>query len=212
MKLLGYWRSSAAYRVRIALNLKGLDYENLSVHLVKNGGEQHQDEYKALNPAELVPTLIDGDLVLNQSSAILEYLDEKYPQSPLLPEAIEDKALVRAFAGDVASDIHPLNNLRVLQYLSGTLNVTDDEKAAWYSHWITTGFAGLEARLKKTAGKFCFGDTPTVADLCLIPQIYNAKRFNVDLSAFPTILAIDEHVKTVKAFVDAEPENQPDAV
>jgi len=143
MKLYGYWRSSAAYRVRIALNLKQLSFENLPVHLVKNGGEQHSDSYKALNPSELVPTLVDGDISLNQSLAIIEYLDEMYPKPALLPQDAATKAKVRALALDIACDIHPLNNLRVLQYLSGALAVTDAAKAGWIKHWLHSGFTAL---------------------------------------------------------------------
>ena len=186
MKLYGYWRSTAAYRVRIALQIKALQFENLSVHLVKDGGEQFKPDYVDMNPAKLVPTLIDGDVVLNQSMAIVEYLDEQYPDTPLLPKDVALRAQVRAMAQDIACDIHPLNNLRVLKYLAGTLKVEDQAKSEWYAHWILTGFAALEQRLAKTAGKYCFGDTVTLADLCLIPQLYNARRFNVPLDDFPS--------------------------
>ncbi|WP_199608635.1 maleylacetoacetate isomerase [Flocculibacter collagenilyticus] len=211
MKLYGYWRSSAAYRVRIALNLKNIQCELISVHLVKNGGEQHAEEYKALNPHELVPTLIDSDIVLNQSLAILEYLEEKHSETPLLPSNLQDKAAVRALAYDIACEVHPLNNLRVLQYLSGQLAVTDEQKTQWYHHWIKIGFDGLEKKLSKTAGKYCFGDTVTIADLCLIPQVYNAHRFNVDMSSYPIINRIVENCNSLDAFIAALPENQADA-
>lgn len=211
MKLYGYWRSTAAYRVRIALNIKGIDYENISVHLVKDGGEQFKEDYVALNPAQLVPTLVDGDLTLNQSVAIVEYLEDQYDNNPLLPNDAGLKAKVRAVAQDVACDIHPLNNLRVLKYLKGSLEVTDEAKNTWYAHWIQTGFAALEARLVETAGKYCFGDDVSLADVCLIPQLYNARRFNVSLDDYPTITRVEANCLALKAFNDAVPENQPDA-
>ncbi|MDP2713942.1 maleylacetoacetate isomerase [Rheinheimera sp.] len=211
MKLYGYWRSSAAYRVRIALNLKQLSFENLPVHLVKNGGEQHSDSYKALNPSELVPTLVDGDISLNQSLAIIEYLDEMYPKPALLPQDVATKAKVRALALDIACDIHPLNNLRVLQYLSGTLAVTDAAKADWINHWLHSGFTALEQRLSQSAGQFCFGNEVTLADICLVPQVYNALRFAQDMSAFPTVMAIQHNCQQLAAFALAAPEQQPDA-
>ncbi|WP_371189642.1 maleylacetoacetate isomerase [Thalassotalea maritima] len=212
MTLYGYWRSSAAYRVRIALNLKGIEHQHKSVHLVKDGGQQHSADYQTLNPNELVPTLDDDGFIVNQSLAIIDYLDEKHPQPALYPKDIKDKATVKALAYDIACDIHPLNNLRVLQYLSTELSVTDQQKTAWYQHWIQQGFNALEQQLAKTAGQFCFGDTVTVADLCLIPQIYNAKRFNVDLTPYPTLLKIDANCHQLAAFVEALPEHQIDAV
>ncbi|WP_341501490.1 maleylacetoacetate isomerase [Gallaecimonas sp. GXIMD4217] len=212
MKLYGYWRSSAAYRVRMALNLKGLVAEQLPVHLVRDGGEQHKAEYAALNPAELVPTLVDGDLVINQSLAIIEYLDERYPELPLLPRDPAERAQVRALALDIACDVHPLNNLRVLQYLAGELGVSDEQKSAWYHHWIQVGFAAFEKRLQETAGEYCFGNSITLADLCLVPQVYNAERFKVDLSPYPTLVAVYERLMLVEAISQAAPEAQPDAV
>lgn len=211
MKLYGYWRSSAAYRVRIALNLKQLTFENLPVHLVKNGGEQHSTDYKTLNPAELVPVLVDDDLSLNQSLAIIEYLDETYPQPVLLPEEPAARARVRALALDIACDIHPLNNLRVLQYLTDPLALTEQQKLNWISHWLSTGFSALEQRLKQSAGQFCFGDAVTLADLCLVPQVYNAQRFALDMSAFPTVMAVHHNCQQLAAFALAAPEQQPDA-
>jgi maleylacetoacetate isomerase len=211
MKLYGYWRSSAAYRVRIALNLKQLSYENLPVHLIKNGGEQHSEHYARLNPARLVPTLVDGDLSLNQSLAIIEYLDEVYPEPALLPVESADKARVRALALDIACDIHPLNNLRVLQYLSGTLALTEAQKQQWITHWLHTGFSALEQRLSHTAGQFCFGDNVSLADLCLVPQVFNAQRFSLDMSAFPLISHIHHQCQQLAAFALASPEQQPDA-
>ncbi|MCZ4336673.1 maleylacetoacetate isomerase [Shewanella colwelliana] len=216
MKLYGYWRSSAAYRVRIALNLKGLDAELISVHLVKGGGEQHSESYAALNPQELVPTFVDSDqdgnaFVLTQSMAIVEYLDEQYPQAPLLPSTTQAKASVRALALSIACEIHPLNNLRVLQYLSDTLKVSDEAKNQWYHHWIAQGFSALEKQLTQCAGRYCFGDCVTVADLCLIPQLYNAKRFNVDLTPYPTICRVWDNCHQLDAFINAAPEQQADA-
>ncbi|WNO61434.1 maleylacetoacetate isomerase [Rheinheimera sp. MMS21-TC3] len=211
MKLYGYWRSSAAYRVRIALNLKQLSYDNIPVHLVKNGGEQHSVDYKALNPAELVPTLLDNDLSLNQSLAIIEYLEQKYPEPRVLPTDAAAKAQARALALDIACDIHPLNNLRVLQYLTGPLALSDEQKHAWIIHWLEVGFSGFEQRLATCAGQFCVGDEVTMADICLVPQVYNAKRFGLDMVPYPRINAIVEHCQQLEAFKLAAPEAQPDA-
>lgn len=216
LKLFGYWRSSAAYRVRIALNLKGLDAEHISVHLVKNGGEQHKADYAAINPQELVPTLIDIDekgreFALSQSMAILEYLEERYPQSALFPTEVQSKALVRSLALSIACEVHPLNNLKVLQYLTGELAIGEEVKSAWYHHWIHEGFSAFEKQLQRHAGRFSFGDEVTVVDLCLVPQVYNAHRFNVDLSAYPNILRVTENCNQLDAFIKAMPENQFDA-
>jgi len=211
MKLFGYWRSSAAYHLRIALNLKQLAYDNIPVHLIKNGGEQHSPSYQALNPAELVPTLQDGEFNLNQSLAIIEYLDEMYPQPALLPSDVADKAVVRALALDIACDIHPLNNLRVLQYLTGQLQVDESEKLKWIQHWLHAGFNALEQRLTKTAGQYCFKDDVSVADLCLVPQVYNAQRFSLDMTAYPIINRIHHNCQQLAAFALAAPEQQPDA-
>ncbi|MCS6231186.1 maleylacetoacetate isomerase [Shewanella baltica] len=216
MKLYGYWRSSAAYRVRIALNLKGISAEQLSVHLVRDGGEQHKAAYSALNPLELVPTLtLDDELdadALSQSLAIIEYLDEIHPQSPLLPASALERAHVRAMALTVACEIHPLNNLRVLQYLNQTLGVDEAAKNTWYHHWVASGFAALEILLKRHSGRYCFGDTVTLADLCLVPQVYNAMRFNVDLTPYPNIMRVWTECNQLEAFADAAPERQADAV
>lgn len=216
MKLYGYWRSSAAYRVRIALNLKGISAEQLSVHLVRDGGEQHKAAYRALNPLELVPTLtLDDELdadALSQSLAIIEYLDEIHPQSPLLPASALERAHVRAMALTVACEIHPLNNLRVLQYLTQTLGVDEAAKNTWYHHWVASGFAALETLLKRHSGRYCFGDTVTLADLCLVPQVYNAMRFNVDLTPYPNIMRVWTECNQLEAFADAAPERQADAV
>lgn len=216
MKLYGYWRSSAAYRVRIALNLKGISAEQLSVHLVRDGGEQHKAAYSALNPLELVPTLtLDDELdadALSQSLAIIEYLDEIHPQTPLLPASALERAHVRAMALTVACEIHPLNNLRVLQYLTQTLGVDEAAKNTWYHHWVASGFAALETLLVRHSGRYCFGDTVTLADLCLVPQVYNAQRFNVDLTPYPNIMRVWTECNQLEAFADAAPERQADAV
>ncbi len=208
MKLYSYFRSSAAYRVRIALNLKGLDYATQAVHLVKN--EQQQAEYSVLNPSQLVPTLIDEEQSLLQSLSILEYLEERYPATALLPKNLIERAKIRAFAQAIACDIHPLNNLRVLKYLQDGLSLTNEQKSQWYQHWILEGFKSLEVQLQHSNGQFCFGNSATIADCCLIPQVYNAKRFKVDLSAFPKIESIYKHCLTIPAFLHAAPEQQPD--
>jgi len=211
MKLYGYWRSSAAYRVRIALNLKNIVCQLIPVHLVKNGGEQHQNEYVELNPTHLVPTLIDGDLVLNQSIAIIDYLDSMYPELNLYPDDITERALVQSLALDISCEIHPVNNLRVQQYLANKLNVSDQDKLNWTLHWMNIGFTAFEKRLRETSGNYCYKDQITIADLCLVPQVYNANRFGVDMSQYPIISAIVERCNQQVAFIDALPENQNDA-
>lgn len=212
--LYSYWRSSAAYRVRIALNLKGLDYAIRPVHLVQDGGQQHSDSYRALNPQQLVPTLLDGERVIRQSLAIIEYLDDAYPDTqPLLPPDLRERARVRGIALAIACDIHPLGNLRVLQYLKAELDITDQQKAAWSAHWIKVGFDALETLLAGSpeVGRFCSGDEPTLADCCLVPQMYNARRFKVALDAYPTLARIDAACNELDAFKRAAPEAQPDA-
>jgi maleylpyruvate isomerase len=213
MKLYSYFRSSAAYRVRIALNLKGLDYDYAPVHLVRGGGEQLQADYRALNPDGIVPTLVDGDDVLTQSLAIIEYLEETHPQPALLPRDPADRAFVRSVAMQIACEIHPVDNLRVLKYLKHELKVADDAKDAWYRHWIDSGFASLEKRLAgdKRVGALTFGDAPTLADLCIVPQVFNARRFDIDLSPYPTIVRIADHAAQMEAFAKAAPAAQPDA-
>ncbi|MGN6790587.1 MAG: maleylacetoacetate isomerase [Rhodanobacteraceae bacterium] len=211
--LYSYWRSSAAYRVRIALNLKGLDYAIAPVHLTRDGGEQHQDDYRALNPQQLVPTLVDGDNVIHESLAIIEYLEDAYPDTPrLLPSGLRACARVRALAQMVACDIHPIGNLRVLQYLQRELGATDEQKLAWSRHWIEIGFDAIEALLAANRkGPFCDGNAPTLADCCLVPQVYNARRFGVSLAPYPTIDAIDAVCRRLEAFARAAPEAQADA-
>ncbi|AMG04405.1 maleylacetoacetate isomerase [Vibrio mimicus] len=209
--LYGYWRSSAAYRVRIALNIKQLTYESRAVHLSKDGGEQHHATFHHLNPSELIPVLIDGEFHLNQSLAIIEYLDEIYPEPRLIPARGAERYQVKALALDIAADIHPINNLRILQYLSAELAVSEDQKNTWYRHWIDTGFRGLEEKLSQTAGEFSVGNRLSLVDVCLVPQVYNAQRFNLDMSCYPTLQRVAETLRALPAFVKAAPENQPDA-
>ncbi|HEU4856471.1 MAG TPA: maleylacetoacetate isomerase [Rhodanobacteraceae bacterium] len=212
--LYSYWRSSASYRVRIALNLKGMDYAIAPVHLVRDGGEQHHDDYRKLNPQQLVPTLVDGRQVLHESLAIIEYLDDAYPcTARLLPRAALACARVRALAQMVACEIHPLGNLRVLQYLQRELGISDAQKAAWSRHWIKLGFDAIEAVLaaRDNPGKFCEGDAPTLADCCLVPQVYNARRFGVPLDPYPILVGIDAACARLDAFKRAAPEAQADA-
>ncbi len=213
MKLHTYFRSSAAYRVRIALNLKGLAYDSVPVHLLRAGGEHRRAAYLALNPAGLVPALEDDGAVLSQSLAIIEYLDETHPAVALLPGSALERARIRAIAQAVACDIHPLNNLRVLKYLKDALGVSDEEKDAWYRHWVTVGLAALEAMLANDprTGHFCHGETPSLADCCLVPQVFNARRFDCDLSSMPTVMRIVERCEALEAFRLAAPEAQPDA-
>ncbi|MFW6855731.1 maleylacetoacetate isomerase [Burkholderia gladioli] len=214
LALHGYFRSSASYRVRIALNLKGLDYTQLPVHLLRGGGEQLGEAYRRIHPDGLVPALVDGDAPpLLQSLAIVEYLDECYPEPPLLPAAAADRAYVRSVAQQIACEIHPLNNLRVLGYLKSTLGVSDEQKSAWYAHWICNGFAALERRLaaEPRVGRFVCGDTPGLADLCLVPQVWNARRFAIALDDYPTLVGLDERAAALPAFARAEPSRQPDA-
>lgn len=212
IRLHSYWRSSAAYRVRIALGLKGLAYETVPVHLVRDGGEQHTDAYRAINPQALVPSLEHDGHALTQSLAIIEYLDEVFPEPALLPRDPLERARDRSLAHMVAMDIHPLDNLRVLKYLSAELGVGDDAKMRWYRHWIDRGFEAIEARLAGTAGDFASGAEPGLADICLVPQVYNARRFDVDLGPYPSIATVDAACLELDAFRDAAPEAQPDAV
>lgn len=210
--LYGYFRSSAAYRVRIALNLKGLDFDQIPINLVK--GEQRGDDHLARNPQGLVPSLmLDDNSVINQSLAICEYLDEVHPQPAILPVDALARARVRELAQLVACEMHPLNNLRVLKYLVDKLGADEAAKLAWYRHWISEGFTALEAKLSTNAlaGNYCHGDTPTLADICLIPQVYNAERFECDLSAYPIIQRIAANCRSLPAFEKAAPEAQLDA-
>jgi maleylacetoacetate isomerase len=211
MKLYGYFRSSAAFRVRIALNLKRLSYETLSIHLRRN--EQARPEYRALNPQGLVPTLEEDDGTrLIQSLAIIEYLDEVHPAQPLLPPAATDRARVRALAAIVACDIHPINNLRVLRYLAHTLGHDEAAIGVWYNHWIAAGFAAFEPLVAADprTGTFCHGDAPGLADIALVPQVVNAERYKLDIGPYPTIARIYQSCMTLPAFAAAHPDNQPD--
>ena len=209
MRLYDYWRSSSAYRVRIALRLKGIDYSQAPVNLRQ--GVQRTLDYLAHNQQGIVPTLDTGEVTLTQSLAIIEWLDELQPEPPLLPAMPDARALVRSLALHVACEIHPLNNLRVLQYLEHRLGLEERDVNAWYRHWIAEGLASLERRLVATAGTYCFGDTVTLADLCLVPQVYNARRYSCDLMPFPTIVRIDAACLKLPAFAEARPERQPDA-
>jgi maleylacetoacetate isomerase len=207
-----YFRSSAAFRVRIALNLKGLAYQAVPVHLVRSGGEQHAPAFRERNPAGLVPVLEDGSLVLAQSLAILEYLDEAYPEPPLLPRAAAARASARALALAIACDIHPLNNLRVLRYLESMVALDEEGKRAWSRHWIELGFDAIERTLAHgLAGTFSYRDVPTLADCCLIPQVFNALRVQCALERWPTIRRIYDHCMRMPAFERAAPGAQPDA-
>lgn len=211
LKLYGYFRSSASYRVRIALSMKGLDYEQVSIHLAK--GRQYTPEFSQVSPQNLVPVLEHDGRRLYQSLAIINYLDETFPQPPLLPRDSVERNRVRSLALISACEIHPLNNTRVLAYLTDTLKLTDEQKTAWYRHWVTVGFTALEKRLaaEKETGQFCHGDTPGFADITLVPQVANANRFNVDLDAFPVIRRINENCLALEPFKKAMPQNQPDA-
>lgn len=213
IELYSYWRSSAAYRVRIGLNLKALPHQITPVHLVRDGGQQHSEAYAALNPQELVPTLRHGSCVLYQSMAILEYLEEVFPDAPLLPDDAPGRARVRALAQLVACDIHPLNNLRVMQFFSDTWSVPQPEREDWTRHWMRVGFDAMERMLVESVetGRFCHGDVPGLADCCLVPQLYNARRFSLDLDAYPTLVRIEAACLALPAFDAARPENQIDA-
>ncbi len=211
--LYSYFRSSASYRVRIALHLKGLSYDTVPVHLLNNGGEQYAPAFSALNPQSLVPVLEEEGRHITQSLAILEYLEERFPTPALLPAGLPDRAHVREIALAIACDIHPLNNLRVLRMLKQELGLSEEIKQQWIQHWIALGFGALEKQLAASSrrGRFCFGDTPTIADCCLIPQIFNARRFNVDMTPYPTLAAIEEACSALDAFQLAQPSAQPDA-
>jgi maleylacetoacetate isomerase/maleylpyruvate isomerase len=210
VKLYTYFRSSAAFRVRIALNVKGLAYEPVFVHLAK--GEHRKPEYASVDPQALLPTLVDDGQALSQSLAIIEYLEEKHPEPPLLPTDPLGRARVRSLSLLVACEIHPLNNLRTLQHLKRALGQSEDQVKAWYRHWIADGLAKLEADLARgPGGRFCHGDAPTMADCCLVPQIFNAKRYDSDLAPYPTVMRIFDACMKLEAFERAQPSKQPDA-
>ena len=204
--LYDYYRSSASYRVRIALNIKGVEYERRPVNLLES--QQQSDEYRALNPQGFVPMLEMDGARLTQSMAIMGYLDQKVPTNPLLPAAAEARAHVLSLALAVACDIHPLNNLRILKYLKDTLDVDQDARDEWYRHWVAEGLSALEAMAAPRSGKFLFGDTPTLADVCLVPQLFNARRFNVPLDGYPTLVRADENANRLEAFAAAHPDRQ----
>ena len=210
MKLYSFFRSSAAFRVRIALNLKQIAYETVAVHLRRN--DQSKPDYRAVNPQGLVPALQDSGLKLIQSLAIIEYLDEVHPDPPLLPKDPADRARVRALAGIVACDIHPINNLRVLRYLTHDLSHEETAIAKWYNHWIAMGFEAVESLLASDArtGAFCHGDSPSLADVTLVPQVVNAERYRLDLKSYPTLVRIFENCMRLDPFIAAHPNNQPD--
>lgn len=211
MKLYSFFNSSTSYRVRIALALKGLPYDYAGVNL--RSGEQGQDAYRALSPAGIVPVLVDGDASLTQSLAIIDYLDRKYPAPRLIPEEPLLRARVLEIAQTIACEIHPVNNIRVLKYLSGKLGVSDDDKNAWYKHWVDEGLGAVEQLLAQLpAGPYCAGEDPTLADCCLVPQVANAMRMGCDLSRFTRINAVYEHCVTQPAFIEAAPASQPDHI
>jgi maleylacetoacetate isomerase len=218
-RLYTYWRSSAAFRVRIALALKGLEYESVPKHLLRDGGEQRKPDYLAVNPQGLVPALADDGFVIPQSLAICEYLEEIHPEPRLLPGSARDRATVRGMAMVVACDTHPLNNLPIMGYLRREFGADDAAVNRWVAHWIDRGFAALERWVGTLPGapadagqqRFCFGDAPTLADVCLVPQMYNARRFSVGVASYPRLVAICAHLEGLPAFAAARPENQPDA-
>lgn len=217
LTLYTYWRSSAAYRVRIALALKGLEAEQISIHLIRDGGEQYSEAYLKVNPHGLVPALVHhtdaGDVTLSNSLAIIEYLEEVFPEPALLPEDAAGRARVRQICQAIAADIHPVQNLRILQMAARIGGEDAPISTSWAKHWIAVGFNALEKQLSREAatGKFCHGDTPTMADLCLVPQVANAVRYDVDMSRYPTISKIDANARALAAFEAAAPDNQPDA-
>lgn len=209
MELFNYFRSSASYRVRIALALKGLDYDYRSVHLVK--GEQLQESYASVSAARLVPLLVDGGQRLTQSLAIIEYLEETHPEPPLLPQDPVGRARVRAIALDIACEIHPLNNLRVLKYLTGALKLGEDDKNRWYRHWVESGLETVERQLAAAPSTYCHGESPTLADCTLVPQIFNARRFDCRLDHVPNVMRVFDACMKLPAFEQTRPENCPDA-
>jgi maleylacetoacetate isomerase len=213
LRLYTYWRSSAAYRVRIALGLKGLEYESVPRHLLRDGGEQRRPEYLALNPQGFVPALEHDGTVITQSLAICEYLEERFPAPPLLPSVATERAAVRAMALAVACDIHPLNNLRVLQYLKSELAQDDAGVARWAQHWISRGFDAFEQLIARHSrdGRHCFGDGVTLADVFLVPQVANARRVQLELAPWPRIVAVTTYLESLSAFMAARPDAQPDA-
>jgi maleylacetoacetate isomerase len=214
LTLYTYCKSSAAYRVRIALNLKGLTYHPVYISLVKEGGENFRPEYRSINPQAMVPVLQTGKHTLTQSTAIVEYLEQEFPDPPLLPDNAAARAHARSYAQMIACDIHPLNNLRVLDYLVRNFDADETAKLQWYQHWIHEGFDAIETKLANSSltGRYCIGGTPTVADVFLVPQVYNAKRYQCKLDAYPNIRRINDNCLELEAFIDAAPEQQADFV
>lgn len=210
-RLYGYFRSSASFRVRIALNWKGLAYDLAPVHLVRGGGEQFAESFRALNPASLIPVLEDEGRVLTQSLAIIEYIEETHPEPALLPRDAFARAQVRALALSIACEIHPLNNLRVLKYLSSELGASEDQKNAWYRHWVEQGLAQVDAMLAPVAGRHAFGDAVSLADVLIVPQVFNAQRFKCRLDHVPRVMHAFEAAMVLPAFMAAQPSHQPDA-
>lgn len=207
LTLYDYYRSSAAFRVRIALNLKNVEYKKVPIDLSKNGGEQFSAEYSEINPQHLVPALVDDKKIITQSLAIMEYLEERFPKPAIFPKELYPKTLARSMALIIVAEVHPLNNLRVRKYLSDVLKLSEQQSQAWYQHWIEKGLSAFEKQLEISAfvGQFCFGDTPTIADICLVPQVYNAVRFHCDLKNYPIIQRIDAACQTHPAFKKAWP-------
>lgn len=211
MELYGYWRSSASYRTRIALNYKELDFNYLPVHLLKDGGQQHQRAYRQLNPNGLVPTLVDGQVILHQSLAIIEYLEDKYPNPSLLPGTPRQRGAIRALALDLASELQPLINLRVQQYLKNNLEVSDEQKQAWLDHWFAECFTAFEKNLEEVSGEYCVGNDFTLADVCLVPQVFSAQRFGIKLDDYPLLMGVYERLVELPFVAAAHPNKQPDA-
>ena len=211
MKLYSFFNSSTSFRVRIALALKGLSYDYVGVNL--RGGEQGKEDYRELSPVGIVPVLVDGDVTLTQSLAIIDYLDYRHPEPPLVPEDPLLRARVLEISQTIACEIHPINNIRVLKYLTGKLGVNEDDKSAWYKHWVDEGLSAVERLLSRLpSGAYCVGDAPTLADCCLVPQVANAQRMGCDLSRFPRVMAVYEHCMKQPAFTAAAPQNQSDYV
>ncbi len=213
LKLYSYFRSSAAYRVRIALNLKGLPFDYAPVHLLRDGGMQFAEPFRSMNPQQLIPLLDDDGFQVSQSLAIIEYLDEKFPDISLMPQSAEGRARVRQLSLAIACDIHPLQNLRVLKYLTGPLGLSEEDKLGWLKHWLGIGLHALETDLARaeTRGKFCYGDSPTMADCALVPQMFSASRFGIDVTPFPTLKAIYAECEGLAPIAAAHPSKQPDA-